>query len=137
VKAGPIVCYESVFGKYVAEYVSNGAGFLIIITNDGWWKNTNGYKQHLYFTSLRAIETRRCVARAANTGISCITDTRGRFVKETRWWQPAVLKGTVSVENRLTFYVRYGDFILITCSITSFLLLIIVFIVLPLYRKFK
>ena len=51
---------------------------LFIITNDGWWKNTNGYKQHLSYASVRAIETRRPVARAANTGISCIIDIRGK-----------------------------------------------------------
>ena len=77
-KIAPIICYESVFGKYVTEYVKKGANALFIITNDGWWKNTNGYKQHLSFASIRAIETRRPVARAANTGVSCIIDIRGK-----------------------------------------------------------
>jgi len=70
-KIAPIICYESVFGEFVTDYVKKGAQALFIITNDGWWKNTNGYKQHLYFASLRAIETRRQVVRAANTGVSC------------------------------------------------------------------
>ena len=56
-KIAPVICYESVFGKFVTDYVKKGAEALFIITNDGWWKNTNGYKQHLYFASLRAIET--------------------------------------------------------------------------------
>ena len=82
-KIAPVICYESVFGNYVADYVRNGAEAIFIITNDGWWKNTNGYMQHLSYASLRAIETRRPVARAANTGISCIIDIRGKRIKES------------------------------------------------------
>jgi apolipoprotein N-acyltransferase len=55
--AGPIVCYESVYGEYVGEYVKKGANFLAIITNDGWWGDTPGYRQHLQYGALRAIET--------------------------------------------------------------------------------
>ena len=72
IKIAPVICYESVFGSYVTDYIKKGAEAIFIITNDGWWKNTNGYKQHLYYASIRAIETRRPVARAANTGISCL-----------------------------------------------------------------
>ena len=93
-------------------YVKNGAEALFIITNDGWWKNTNGYKQHLYYASLRAIETRRPVARAANTGISCIIDIRGKRTAETEWWTPAVIKGEIIPETRITPYVKYGDYLL-------------------------
>ena len=62
-KVAPIICYESVFGSFVTGYIKNGAEALFIITNDGWWKGTNGYRQHLSYASLRAIETRRPVAR--------------------------------------------------------------------------
>jgi apolipoprotein N-acyltransferase len=62
-KIAPIICYESVFGEYITGYVRNGANALFIITNDGWWKNTNGYDQHLSYASLRAIETRRPVRK--------------------------------------------------------------------------
>ncbi|MEA3462626.1 MAG: apolipoprotein N-acyltransferase, partial [Bacteroidota bacterium] len=61
-RVGPVICWESVFGEYVTEYVSEaGAHFLFIITNDGWWKDTPGHKQHNSFARLRAIETRRSV----------------------------------------------------------------------------
>ncbi len=63
-KVAPVICYESVFGEYVASYVKKGAQLIFIITNDGWWKNTPGYKQHMSFARLRAIETRRSIARA-------------------------------------------------------------------------
>ncbi len=76
-QVAPVICYESVFGGYVAKYVQKGAGLIFIITNDGWWKNTPGYKQHFSFARLRAIETRRSIARAANTGISCFINQRG------------------------------------------------------------
>src|SRR6185437_9980676 len=71
IKVAPVICYESIFGSYVGQFVRNGADVLAIITNDGWWQNTPGYRQHLYTGALRAIETREFIVRAANTGISC------------------------------------------------------------------
>ena len=136
-KIAPIICYESVFGKYVTGYVNNGANALFIITNDGWWKNTIGYEQHLSFASLRAIETRRPVARAANTGVSCIIDIRGKRTEETDWWTQAVFKGNIRPETRITPYVRYGDYLLVIGSIISVLILLLVFIVIPIRNKKK
>jgi apolipoprotein N-acyltransferase len=136
-KVAPIICYESVFGNYVAEYVRNGAEALFIITNDGWWKNTNGYRQHLSYASLRAIETRRPVARAANTGISCIIDKRGKRVVESAWWEKTVLRGKFYPESEITTYVKYGDYILIISLLISIILLGIVFVALPVAKKFR
>jgi apolipoprotein N-acyltransferase len=133
-KVGPVICYESVFGQYVTGYVKNGAEALIIITNDGWWKNTEGYKQHLWYASLRAIETRRPIARSANTGVSCIIDIRGKRTAETKWWSQAVLKGDICPETRITPYVRYGDYLLRIGALTGTALFLIVFIAIP-YRK--
>ncbi len=134
-KVAPVICYESVFGKYVTEYVTNGANALFIITNDGWWKNTGGYKQHLSFASLRAIETRRPVARAANTGISCIIDIRGRRTEESEWWTQTVIKGEIYPETRRTPYVRYGDYLLNISVLISIIILASNFIVIPLRKK--
>jgi apolipoprotein N-acyltransferase len=133
-KIAPIICYESVFGKYVTEYVKKGAEILFIITNDGWWKNTNGYYQHLSYASLRAIETRRPVARAANTGVSCIIDIRGKRTTETKWWTETVIKGDICPETRITPYVKYGDYLMYISSIISVLILIAIFIVLPIKK---
>jgi apolipoprotein N-acyltransferase len=135
--AAPIICYESVFGNYVAEYVRKGANALFIITNDGWWKNTSGYKQHLSYASLRAIETRRQVARCANTGISCMIDIRGKRTVETEWWTEDILRGNVSSETRLTPYVRYGDYLLRLSAFLSILILAYVFVALPVRKKFN
>jgi apolipoprotein N-acyltransferase len=120
----PVICYESVFGNFVADYVREGAEALFIITNDGWWKNTNGYFHHLSYASLRAIETRRPVARCANTGISCFIDIRGKRIMETEWLTADILKGTIKSGTDTTFYVRYGDYISIAASVLSVLILI-------------
>jgi apolipoprotein N-acyltransferase len=109
--AGPIVCYESVYGEYVGEYVNKGANFLAIITNDGWWGDTPGYKQHLNYGRLRAIETRRSIVRSANTGISAIINQKGEIEQASKWWKEAAIKATINVNNELTFYTRFGDYL--------------------------
>jgi apolipoprotein N-acyltransferase len=131
----PVICYESVFGEYVTDYITKKAGAIFIITNDGWWKNTTGYRQHLSYASLRAIETRRPVVRAANTGVSCLIDIRGKVTMETPWWKSAILKGTFNPEIRITPYVKYGDFLMITAAILSAVVLIMVFLVMPVQKK--
>lgn len=123
-KAAPVICYESVYGEYVAEYVKNGAQFISIITNDGWWGDTPGYKQHLKYGALRAIETRRYVVRSANTGISCIITEKGEIQQATTWWTPAVIKAEIKLNNDLTFYARYGDYIARAAMFLSLLLII-------------
>ncbi|HEY5470330.1 MAG TPA: apolipoprotein N-acyltransferase, partial [Bacteroidales bacterium] len=136
-KIAPVICYESVFGKYVTEYVKNGAEALFIITNDGWWKGTTGYKQHLAYASLRAIETRRPVARAANTGISCIIDIRGKRTIETKWWTQDVLKGEICPETRITTYVKYGDYLMQISMVISIIIVSVIFVALPIRKKTK
>ncbi len=136
-KAAPIICYESVFGKYVTDYVKAGANVLFLMTNDGWWKNTNGYKQHLSYASLRAIETRRPVARAANTGISCIIDIKGRITSKSKWWKAEIIRGYVSNETVITPYVRYGDYLARFSSVIGILIIIVVFIGFPIFKKLK
>jgi apolipoprotein N-acyltransferase len=136
-KIAPVICYESVFGKYLTGYVKNGATAFFIITNDGWWKNTNGYKQHLAFASIRAIETRRPVARAANTGISCLIDIKGRIFNKSKWWKEEIITGNILPENRITPYLQYGDFIMISGSISGILVLLIAFAVIPVRKIFK
>ena len=111
IPVGCAVCYESVYGEYCTKYVRNGARLLAVITNDAWWGDTPGYIQHLSYARLRAIETRRWIARSANTGISAIIDPSGKVLSHTSWWQPEVLKGKVGLSDEQTFFVRNGDFI--------------------------
>ena len=117
--AAPVICYESIWGEYVAQYVKKDAQFIAIITNDGWWGNTSGKDQHLLYAKLRAIETRRWVARSANTGISAFINQRGDITQQTKWWVPAALKADINLNDDLTFYVKYGDYIAISASAGS------------------
>jgi len=110
-KASPAICYESIFGEFFAEFVRNGAEVMMIITNDGWWGNTPGHRQHLTFASLRAIETRRSIARSANTGISAFIDQRGDIHQATEYWVPGAIKGVINANNSITFYVKHGDYL--------------------------
>ncbi len=109
--AAPVICYESIWGEYVADYIKKDAEFIAIITNDGWWGNTSGKDQHLQYAKLRAIETRRWVARSANTGISAFINQRGDIVQSTKWWVPGALKQDINLNEEITFYVSYGDYI--------------------------
>lgn len=108
---GPIICYESIFGEFTSEYVRNGSDLFAIITNDGWWKDTPGYKQHLNYACLRAIECRRPIARSANTGISAFIDTKGNISQPTNWDEEVVIKKSLITNSTTTFYVRFGDYI--------------------------
>jgi apolipoprotein N-acyltransferase len=107
----PVICYESIWGEYVADYIKKDAQFIAIITNDAWWGNTSGKDQHLQYAKLRAIETRRWVARSANTGISAFIDQRGTIIQRTKWWMPGVLKQDINLNQQITFYVKHGDYI--------------------------
>lgn len=107
--AAPVVCYESIWGNYVAKYVRQGAQFIAVVTNDGWWGNTSGKDQHFDYARLRAIETRRWVARAANTGISGFIDQRGDAIQRTEWWTEDARSQEINLNEALTFYVRSGD----------------------------
>ena len=107
----PILCFESIFGPYCARNLPRQKGFICMITNDGWWKNTPGYQHHFNFSRMRAIECRRSFIRAANNGISALIDARGNVVARTEWWQAATLKGEVHLQAGRTFFSRYGDFL--------------------------
>ena len=111
IPVAPVICYESIFGDYCREFVLLGAKLLCVITNDAWWGDTPGYRQHLDYSRLRAVETRRDVARSANTGISAFINQRGEIVASTPWWTQTVLQGKVHLNTRETFFVRHGDIV--------------------------
>lgn len=123
IKIGCAICYESVYGEFCADYVRDGASALTIITNDAWWGDTPGYRQHLSYASLRAIETRRWIARCGNTGISAIIDPSGRILDRTPWWEPATLSGRIGLSDEETFFVRHGDFTGRVCVLMFILIL--------------
>ncbi|MFA5783215.1 MAG: apolipoprotein N-acyltransferase [Bacteroidales bacterium] len=136
IKVAPVICYESIYGEYVTEYVKNGANIICVITNDGWWEDTPGYKQHFEYARLRAIETRRDVAQSANTGISGFINQRGDVLQKTSWWQGDVITQTLLLNEEKTFYVRYGDYIGRTAFYMGAVIFLYTFF-LSVSRKFK
>lgn len=108
-KVGCAICYESVYGEYYASFVERGARLMFVITNDGWWGDTDGYRQHLRFSQLRAIETRRSIGRSANTGISALINERGDITARTPWNSECTLSGELTGNDRITLFVQYGD----------------------------
>jgi apolipoprotein N-acyltransferase len=107
----PIICYESIFGDYCRQYVALGADIFVIMTNDGWWDNTPGHRQHLRYAQVRAIEHRRPIARAANTGISAFIEIDGKIRKKLPYGKEGVLQAAITPNDKITFYSRWGDLI--------------------------
>jgi apolipoprotein N-acyltransferase len=136
-KVGTLICYESVFGEYVTEFVRKGADMLLVITNDGWWGNSPGHKQHLEFSKLRAIETRRSVARSANTGISGFINQRGDIIEQSKYWEQTALRNTIKTNDKLTFYVRYGDYLYKISVFLTALLVAMTIVKLILQKQWK
>ncbi len=127
------ICYESIYGEYMAEFVRNGAELLFIITNDGWWRDTHGYKQHYSYARLRAIENRRSIARSANTGISGFISQRGDDISTLGWDKRGVLTESIKSNDKITFYVKYGDYI---ARATLYIFIIsLLFLVAYIYKK--
>lgn len=137
IKAAPVICYESIYGAYCGRYVKNGANFISISTNDAWWGDTPGYKQLLAYARLRSIETRRSVARAANTGISCFINQRGDIISPTKFNTDAVVSGTINANDHLSFYVKYGDYIGRSCLWMGLLMWVVAYAKAFLDRKKK
>ena len=129
----PVICYESLWGEWIGEAVGNGAQFISIITNDGWWGNTSGKDQHLLYAKLRSIETRRYVVRSANTGISAFINQRGDITQQTEWWTRTAIKSDINLNDDITFYVKSGDII---AKALCFLALVLALMI-PLKRLFK
>jgi apolipoprotein N-acyltransferase len=117
IKLAPSICYESVYGDFMGSYCKQGASVIAIITNDGWWGNTPGHKQHLSYAKLRAIESRKQIIRSANTGISCFIDEFGKISQAQPYWEFAVINQTVALNNVKTFFVRFGDVVSYTAVI--------------------
>src|SRR5699024_3174401 len=122
--AAPVICYESIWGNYVSDYINKGAQFIAIITNDGWWGNTSGKDQHLQYAKLRAIETRRWVARSANTGISAFINQKGDIVEKTSWWEEAALTQEINLNEEITFYSKHKDWVFFASGVILILTII-------------
>lgn len=110
-RVGTAICYESIYGELFGKFVKNGANVMTVITNDSWWKDSQGHKQHFEMSRLRAVETRRYVLRAANGGFSGIIDPTGNVLQKTKYDERTALKATVFAQDSQTFYVKHGDYL--------------------------
>ena len=110
-RIGTAICYESVYGELVAKFVRDGANILAVITNDSWWDDSPGHRQHFEMSRLRAIETRRYILRAANGGFSGVIDPLGRVLEKTNYDERTAIKATVYAKSDETFYVKHGDYL--------------------------
>jgi len=105
---GMLICYEGIFPWLAQNRVADGANILVDISNDGWFGNTPAARQHLYLTTLRAVEQNRWILRGTNTGISVVVDTRGRLTvrggqfKAQTVWGKAALESAPSVFHVLS-----------------------------------
>lgn len=123
IQVGVPICWESIDGEYTRQFVNNGANFLQIITNVGWWGDTPGYKQYFAISRLRAIENRRYVSICANTGISGLINAKGQVLTKSKYWTQDALKYDVPNLHQKTFFSSHGDMFMRPFSFFSVLLL--------------
>ncbi len=120
----PLICYESIYG----EMDCSNSGLIAIITNDGWWKNTAGYKQHFEYAGLRAIEQRSMVIRSANTGVSGYFNAKGEPLKRTKWNEKVCIPVVVKLNNNTTFYAKFGNYIGRLSIFVACIILVVTFV---------
>ncbi|UCG78514.1 MAG: apolipoprotein N-acyltransferase [Nitrospirota bacterium] len=118
------ICYELIFPSLVRNFFQSGGDILITITNDAWFGNTIGPVQHFYTSVFRAVENRKPVIRAANTGISGYIDSRGMVVKKTDLFKSDAIVVDLIKNDKKTFYTKYGDIFIYICLLTVTIILI-------------
>lgn len=123
-KIGSIICIESVYPKFVTGFVRDGAQILSVITNDSWFDKTPGPMQHYLIAAVRAIETRRYIARSANSGITGFISPTGKNLYQAEPYVKTAIAMTVPKLEILSFYVKFGDWLPIFTMIVSLLMII-------------
>ena len=118
-RVGTAICYEMIFPELVRRFAESGASVLVNLTNDAWFGTSAGPYQHFQMVRMRAVENRRTVLRAANTGISAIVDPEGRVVARTKLMEERILEGKIAPRRTKTFYTRHGDIFAILCAILA------------------
>ncbi len=121
---GSAICYEGLYGDFYGDFVRRGAEWMAIISNDGWWGDTPGYRHLFSISRLRAIESRRAIARSANTGQSGFISPRGDDGETLGWEERGVITADVPLVHRQTTYTRHGDYIARTAKLLTLLCLL-------------
>lgn len=113
ISIGPMICFEAIFPEIARTHVKKGANVLVNITNDAWFGRTSAPYQHLIMSVFRAVENRRALIRAANTGISAFIDPYGRIIKKSHLFKREILLSKISLINdHKSFYTCYGNIFL-------------------------
>jgi apolipoprotein N-acyltransferase len=112
-----IICFEAIFPQLVRRFVKNGSQLIINLTNDGWYGKSAAPYQHLAITRLRAVENRRYLIRATNSGFSAVIEPCGRIQPTTGLMQKAIGQGRFSFITEKSFYSRNGDVFVFLCAI--------------------
>lgn len=113
---GGYICYEAIFPALVRRFSAQGAELLVNVTNDAWYGTTSAPYQHLAMAAFRAVENRRYMVRAANTGITAVVDPWGRVLEPTPLFEQAVLVREVPLVSETSFYARHGDAFARACA---------------------
>jgi apolipoprotein N-acyltransferase len=135
-KVNSLVCYESVYPYFVADFVKKGADLITVVTNDSWYGKSSGPYQHKEIAVLRAIENRKSVIRDANGGISCIIDPLGRTLMQSKLFTKTVLVGDVPIQEGETFFTKYPMIVPYVASYFS-LIIVIFFVVTKIRKRLK
>ncbi len=128
----PLVCFDSIFPEFAREAVDNGADIIAIVTNDSWFNDSVGIYTHLRHAQLRAIENRRYIMRAANTGVSAFIDERGRVITYTEPLTRDTADCEIYAIKSKTLYTKIGDVFLYISFI-----IIIYFIIYSIFDKLR
>ncbi len=115
-RIGGYICYEAIFPGLVRRFPARGAELLVNVTNDAWYGTTSAPYQHLAMAAFRAVENRRYLVRAANTGITAVVDPWGRVLEPTRLFDRTVLVREVPFVAETSFYTRHGDVFARACA---------------------
>ncbi|MFN0120361.1 MAG: apolipoprotein N-acyltransferase [Blastocatellia bacterium] len=121
VRPGTFICYEAAYPNLVRQFVRNGATLLVNISNDAWFGNTEGARQHLAHARMRAIENNRDLVRVTNSGVSALITGRGRVVDELPQFQATAQIWHASLNEEMTFYTRHGDWFPMLCALVTLL----------------
>jgi apolipoprotein N-acyltransferase len=120
----PAICYELAFPSLIRSFFAKGGDFLVTITNDAWFGRTSGPYQHFYMGVFRAIENRKPVIRAANTGISGFIDSYGRVLQKSDLFKQQTLVSAIEKNSKITFYTKYGDLFIYFCLLTVAIIMV-------------
>ena len=118
------ICYEMAFPGLVRKFFRGGGDFLVTITDDTWFGRSTGPYQNWSMCALRAVENRKPVIRAANSGVSGFFTSIGLVIKETPLFKRQVLTATIMTDPTVTFYTRFGDLFAYLCILTALFVLI-------------